>query len=103
APDGSGWPIYVLALGAKLGLESIVFVGRVWTCLGERPRAVRSELLMAHRVDLLLSPIGLLVAFAAAGQPDALLLVLPLARLFTIFAGERSARVEQTLELSGAY
>jgi putative nucleotidyltransferase with HDIG domain len=29
--------------------------------------------------------------------------VLPLARLFTIFAGERAARVEQTLELSGAY
>ena len=58
---------------------------------------------MAHRVDLLLSPIGLLVAFGAAGEPFAALLVLPLARLFTIFAGERAARVEQTLELSGAY
>jgi putative nucleotidyltransferase with HDIG domain len=64
---------------------------------------VKSELLMAHRVDLLLSPIGLLVAFGAAGEPYAALLVLPLARLFTIFAGERAARVEQTLELSGAY
>jgi putative nucleotidyltransferase with HDIG domain len=80
-----------------------VFVGRVWTCLGERPRAVRSELLMAHRVDLLLSPIGLLVAFGAATQPFAVLLVLPLVRLFRIFAGERAARVEQTLELSSAY
>ena len=58
---------------------------------------------MAHRVDVLLSPIGLLVAFGAAGEPFAVLLVLPLVRLFTIFAGERSARVEQTLELSGAY
>jgi putative nucleotidyltransferase with HDIG domain len=102
-PDWSDWPWYVAALAAQLALESLVFVGRVWTCLGERPREVRAELLMAHRVDLLLSPIGLLVAFAAAGQPYAALLVLPLARLFSIFAGERSARVEQTLELSSAY
>ncbi len=102
-PDWADWPWYVAALAAQLALESLVFVGRVWTCLGERPRAVKSELLMAHRVDLLLSPIGLLVAFGAAGEPYAALLVLPLARLFTIFAGERAARVEQTLELSGAY
>ena len=102
-PDWSDWPVYVLALAAQLGLESLVFVGRVWTCLGERPRAVRSELFMAHRVDVLLSPIGLLVAFGAAGQPYAVLLVLPLVYLFTIFAAERAARVEQTLELSGAY
>jgi putative nucleotidyltransferase with HDIG domain len=102
-PDWSHWPWYLLAVAAQLALESLVFVGRVWTCLGERPHAVRSELMMAHRVDLLLSPIGLLVAFGAAAQPYAVLLVLPLVRLFTIFAGERAARVEQTLELSGAY
>jgi putative nucleotidyltransferase with HDIG domain len=102
-PDWSHWPIYVAAFAAQLALESLVFVGRVWTCLGERPRAVRTELLMAHRVDVLLSPVGLLVAFGAAGEPYAVLLLLPLVRLFTIFAGERSARVEQTLELSGAY
>ena len=58
---------------------------------------------MAHRVDLLLAPVGLLAAFAAADEPYAVLLVVPLAGLFTIFAGERAARVEQTLELSGAY
>ena len=102
-PDWSDWPWYVAALAAQLALESLVFVGRVWTCLGERPRAVRAELLIAHRVDILLSPVGLLVAFGAAGQPYAALLVLPLARLFSIFAAERAARVEQTLELSGAY
>ena len=102
-PDWSDWPWYVAALAAQLALESLVFVGRVWTCLGERPRAVKAELLIAHRVDLLLSPIGLLVAFGAAGEPYAALLVLPLARLFSIFAAERAARVEQTLELSGAY
>jgi len=102
-PDWAAWPVYLTALAAQVALESLVFVCRVWACLGERPRAVRSELLMAHRVDLLLSPVGLLAAFAAAAQPYAALLVLPLAVLFTIFAGERAARVESTLELSGAY
>ena len=58
---------------------------------------------MSQRVDLLLTPVGLLVAFAAAHEPYPALLVVPLAGLFTIFAGERAARVEQTLELSGAY
>jgi putative nucleotidyltransferase with HDIG domain len=58
---------------------------------------------MTHRVDSLLAPVGLLAAFAAADQPYAVLLVVPLAGLFTIFAAERAARVEQTIELSGAY
>ena len=76
---------------------------RVVACLGERPRTVLAELKLAHRVDPLLAPVGLLAAFAAADQPYAALLVVPLAGLFTIFAGERHARVEQTIELSGAY
>ena len=102
-PDWSDWPIYVAAFAAQLALDAAVTVARVWTCLGERPRSVLSELRMAHRVDAMLAPVGLLAAFGAADQPYAVLLVLPLVRLFTIFAGERAARVEQAIELSGAY
>ena len=102
-PDWSDWPIYLLALGAQLSFDSVVYGLRVWAALGEHPRAVLSEMKDAHRVDALLFPVGLLAAFAAVDQPYAALLVVPLAGLFTIFAGERAARVEQTLELSGAY
>ena len=102
-PDWSDWPIYVAALLAQIAFDSGCFVARVWACLGEHPRTVFSELKMAVRVDILLAPVGLLAAFAAADQPYAALLVVSLAGLFTIFAGERAARVEQTLELSGAY
>jgi len=102
-PDWGDWPVYVAALCAQVCLESMLFAGRVWACLGEDPRLTIAELRMTRRVDLLLSPVGLLAAFAAADQPYAALLVVPLAGLFTIFAGERAARVEQTLELSGAY
>jgi putative nucleotidyltransferase with HDIG domain len=102
-PDWSDWPAYVAALAAQVVLDSTIYAARAWFCLGVSARESFAELRMAHRADLLLSPVGLLVAFAAVDQPYAALLVLPLARLFTIFAGERSARVEQTLELSGAY
>jgi putative nucleotidyltransferase with HDIG domain len=102
-PEWSDWPVYVAALAAQIVLETLVFALRVWGCLGERPQTVFAELRIAHRADLLLAPVGLLAAFAAVDQPYAALLVVPLAGLFTIFAAERTARVEQTLELSGAY
>jgi putative nucleotidyltransferase with HDIG domain len=102
-PDWGDWPIYVAALAAQIALETLVFGGRVWSCLGERPQTVRAELRFAHRVDTLLAPVGLLAAFAATDHPYAALLVVPLAGLFHIFAGERAARMEQTIELSGAY
>jgi hypothetical protein len=94
--------VYLLALGAQLSFDSVVYGARVWAALGEHPKAVLTEMKDAHRVDALLFPVGLLAAFAAADQPYAALLVVPLAGLFTIFAGERAARVEQTLELSSA-
>jgi putative nucleotidyltransferase with HDIG domain len=102
-PDWSDWPIYVIALAAQVGLDSAVYIARVWACLGEHPRLIVGELKTAIRVDPLLAPVGLLAAFAAVDQPYAALLVVPLAGLFTIFAGERAARVKQTIELSGAY
>jgi HD-GYP domain-containing protein (c-di-GMP phosphodiesterase class II) len=102
-PDWGDWPFYVIALVAQVVLGTAVAVARVWTCLGESPRVVLAEMQMTNRVDLLLAPVGLLAAFAAAEQPYAALLVVPLAGLFSIFALERTARVEQTIELSAAY
>ena len=102
-PEWGDWPVYVLAFAAQIALDSAITAARVWACLGESPRAILGELRASHRVDCLLAPVGLLAAFAAAEQPYAVLLVVPLAGLFTIFAGERAARVEQAIELSGAY
>ena len=102
-PSWDKWPVYVAALATQLVFDGGVYALRVWAALGEHPKAVLGEMLDAYRVDVLLAPVGLLAAFAADDQPYAVLLVLPLAGLFSIFAGERAARVEQTLELSGAY
>jgi putative nucleotidyltransferase with HDIG domain len=54
-------------------------------------------------VDALLSPIGLLAAFAAGGGGWRFLMVLPLAGLLAIFAREREGRIENALALGDAY
>jgi HD-GYP domain-containing protein (c-di-GMP phosphodiesterase class II) len=77
--------------------------GRAFACVGTRPRQLLPELGHVYRVDALLAPVGLLIAFGVAEHPVAILLVLPLAGLFRLFAREREARVDQTLERSGAY
>jgi HD-GYP domain-containing protein (c-di-GMP phosphodiesterase class II) len=54
-------------------------------------------------VDLLLTPIGFLAAVAGAAWSGSFLLVLPLVLLLRVFALERTARIDQALELSHAY
>jgi putative nucleotidyltransferase with HDIG domain len=54
-------------------------------------------------VDVLLAPIGLLAALAAAGAPAAALLVLPLAYLLVLFSRERDARIAQTVEMTSSF
>jgi hypothetical protein len=84
--------------------------GSTWTSsirVSIQPLKLASEVLREYpfilRVDALLAPIGLVIAFGVAEQPTAILLVLPLVGLFRLFGRERAARVDQTLELSSAY
>jgi HD-GYP domain-containing protein (c-di-GMP phosphodiesterase class II) len=97
------WPAYLAALAAQLVVDGVVSVTWVWVCQGIPPRAVLRDLQMVYRVDVLLAPIGLLAALAAAGQPGAALLVLPLAYLLLLFSREREGRIRQSLELGRAY
>ena len=102
-PDWGDWPVYVVAFAAQIALDSAVTVGARVDLPRRAPRDDPRRAADGSPRRLLLAPVGLLAAFAAAEQPYAVLLVVPLAGLFTIFAGERAARVEQTIELSGAY
>jgi putative nucleotidyltransferase with HDIG domain len=96
-------PWYALALVVQLAGDALITVARARLALGVRPAVMRHELALVYRVDLLLAPIGLLTAFAAASQPYAALLVLPLVALFALFAREREARIDGAIELSSAY
>jgi putative nucleotidyltransferase with HDIG domain len=103
-PEIAHWPAYVAALGAQLLANATVFLTRAGMAGFSLPlRGLVHELRHAQRVDLLLAPLGLLAALAAADRPVVALLVLALLPLLLGFERERDARIQHGLELSRAY
>jgi putative nucleotidyltransferase with HDIG domain len=103
APTLADWPLYVLALAAQFAGDLCSSTLRESFSHGVRPQLQLGVLGEVWLVDLLLSPIGLLAAFAAVVEPRAYLLVLPLAALLAVFARERRERIGTAIELSSAY
>ena len=102
-PHLGDWPVLVAALAAQVVVDNVVASLRDWAGLGV-PLKLQSQLFgWVTLVDVLLSPVGLLVAMAAVQEPYAVVLVLPLAGLLLVFALERGARMRQAIELSRAY
>jgi len=99
----SEWPILLAALAVQLVVDNVMASLCEWLGLGISPSIDPVPLVWVALVDVLLSPVGLAVAMAAASEPYAVLLVLPLAALLAIFAAERNARLHQAVELSRAY
>jgi putative nucleotidyltransferase with HDIG domain len=102
-PDLGKWGWYVLALATQFAGDAGSTMVRECFGNGISPRAVIRALPEVWLVDLLLSPIGLLAAYAAVVQPHAYLLGLPLVGLLAIFAHERAQRIDNAIELSSAY
>ena len=102
-PKWSDWPIYLLALAMQFLGDTVAGAGREWLVLGVKPRLQLRMTGLVFLVDVLLTPIGFLAAVVAQDSPPAFLLVLPLAALLRVFARERSARIDQAIELSAAY
>jgi putative nucleotidyltransferase with HDIG domain len=102
-PAWADWPWYALALGAQFAIDLAVYAVRARLALDVPGREQLRALTWVWVVDLLLAPLGLLAAFASLAYAYAFLLVLPLAALLTLFARERNERLDQALELGGAY
>jgi putative nucleotidyltransferase with HDIG domain len=103
APAWGDWPWYVLALGAQFAIDLAVYALRARLALDVPGREQLRALAWVWVVDALLAPLGLLAAFASIAYPYAFLLALPLGALLTLFARERNERLDQALELGGAY
>ena len=103
APHLGDWPVLLAALAAQVVTDNVVASLRDWAGLGLSLKIQPQLFGWVTLVDILLSPIGLLAAMAAVGEPYAVVLVLPLAALLLVFALERGARVRQAIELSRAY
>src|SRR4030088_543503 len=61
------------------------------------------EVSRIYLMDLALSPAGLAISFATGQQRWAMLSVLPLFGVMSVFSHEREARMEQLIELNDAY
>jgi HD-GYP domain-containing protein (c-di-GMP phosphodiesterase class II) len=96
-------PVYGLALAAQFAFDFVSVYLCYRTVLGISALAQLRSLLPVYAVDVLLAPLGLLVAFPTARHPLSLTLVLPLLLLFATFAKERQRRIDNALELSSAY
>ncbi|HST37885.1 MAG TPA: HD-GYP domain-containing protein [Conexibacter sp.] len=102
-PVGGDWIWLLPALLAQFGIELVVSAVRSKLALDIPLRDQLRALEWVWLVDALLTPAGVLAAIASVDRPYAFLLVLPLALLLTVFARERNERLEQALELGGAY
>jgi putative nucleotidyltransferase with HDIG domain len=102
-PKLSLWPAYLAALAVQLVVDVGREVIRGSLAKDVSPRVVLREMRETTRVDVLLAPVGLLAALAAAHAPAAALLVLPLVYLLLVFSRERDARIAQTIEMSRSF
>ena len=102
-PSMDDAPWYALALLTQFAGDAAGSGLRAWLAHGVTPGAVLQSLREVWLVDLLLSPIGLLAAYATTRQDYAYLLLLPLGALLTVFARERHERIDSAIELSSAY
>jgi HD-GYP domain-containing protein (c-di-GMP phosphodiesterase class II) len=103
APVWTDWPWYVAALAAQFAVDFGVYAARAQLALDIPGREQLRVLGWVWLVDALLAPLGLLAAFVSVEHPYAFVLVLPLALLLKLFARERNERIDQALELGGAY
>ena len=92
-PQWDRWPVYVAALAAQFGADLAITALREWRAVASWPRRLLTAAGIAYGVDAALAPLGLLAAFASTRMHSAFLLVLPLAVVLTVFAGERGRRI----------
>jgi HD-GYP domain-containing protein (c-di-GMP phosphodiesterase class II) len=102
-PEWSDWPILLAALCAQFLCDLGANASREWLLPDEVPQMPNLLTAQAYLVDLCLSPIGLVIAFAAIGRPAVALASLPLSGLLVFFARDRRARMQTAVELSSAY
>ena len=103
APRWDHWPVYIGALGAQFGADLASTLVRERRALDLSLRRLIPFAAYAHTVDLALSPLGLLAAFASMRMPYAFVLVLPLGGVLAMFARDRKRRFQQEDEMRAAY
>ena len=96
-------PLFIAALGAQFAFDFATVTVREWLALGIPPAGQLNDRGWLYLIDVQLASLGLMAAFADAGQSYSFLLCLPLVALLSIFARERTERLRHSAELSQTY
>ena len=89
------WAVPLIALVAQCGIDLLTATIREWLGRGIAPAAQLRVIAEVYAIDACLTPVGFLVAMAAAGEPVAFVLVLPLLALLAALAADRGARIRE--------
>jgi diguanylate cyclase (GGDEF)-like protein len=89
------WEVPLVALLAQCAVDLLTATVREWLGRGIAPAAQLRVIADVYAIDACLTPVGFLVAIAAAGEPAAFVLVLPLLALLAALAADRGARIRE--------
>jgi diguanylate cyclase (GGDEF)-like protein len=98
AAELSYWAIPLLAVVAQCATDLLFVTAREWLGRGIAPAAQLRVVLTVYALDFCLTPVGFVVAMAAAGQPFAFILALPLLALLAAVAGDRRRRIREAVD-----
>lgn len=97
------WAVVLAAFGAYVAFDAAASLSVDHFGHREPLGSLLGSAMWVYLVDLLLLPVGLMVAIAAEGHVVAVTPLAPLCVLLGVFGRERRRRLDQALELSQAY
>jgi diguanylate cyclase (GGDEF)-like protein len=99
-PRLADWPVYALAAVAQLAFDAATAWFLNCYRLGVPFRQLSSALGFAYLVDVLLFPVGYVIAFVAPGSVVGLVLLLPLLLLIAMLQRDRTQQLDRAVALA---
>jgi HD-GYP domain-containing protein (c-di-GMP phosphodiesterase class II) len=96
-------PFYVAAVAAQFLFDFASMFAQTRAVASVTVRALLASTRLAYGFDLVLAPLGLLAAFPASRDPEALLLLMPMVLIVARVGHEREEKNDKVLELKNAY
>jgi len=103
APDLADLDVYLLAFAAQVAIGGGVAIAAEHYGYGVAPSDTLRSAGWSYALDAALTPLALVIAFAASSNRVALLGLVPTVWLFDLFARERRRRLEAVADLGRAY
>jgi diguanylate cyclase (GGDEF)-like protein len=97
APALVDWDVLLIALSAQCATDVLAATAREWLGRGIAPAVQLRVIGTVYAIDACLTPVGLALAMACAGNRYAFVLALPLFALLAAVAADRSVRIREAV------